>query len=237
MKKFKKLIPAFCMLLVSAIMLGSSTFAWFSMNNRVSATDMTVTAKSDQTFMIIAAGETTAAEAQETNATSVKAQNQNAEILPSAHKDTVTDITTADTVGNWYYKHSTKPDTFGGAGNETEETALTTFTGYVLVNTFTVTVAKGANAMKDIKVETCTISTNGQLAVKALVATATAVEEFSVASKEGSTVLQASLTDATVMIVKVYIYLDGTNTHVFTNNIANLKSTTVSVTFTGTVVA
>ena len=58
MKKFKKLIPAFCMLLVSAVMLGSSTFAWFSMNNKVTATGMEVTAKSNTQFLVISGSET-----------------------------------------------------------------------------------------------------------------------------------------------------------------------------------
>ena len=44
MKKFKKLIPALCMLLVSAVMLGSTTFAWFSMNSTVTATGMSIQA-------------------------------------------------------------------------------------------------------------------------------------------------------------------------------------------------
>lgn len=38
MKKFSKLIPAFCMLLISAMLMGTSTFAWFSMNTQVTAT-------------------------------------------------------------------------------------------------------------------------------------------------------------------------------------------------------
>lgn len=45
MKKFKKLIPALCMLLVSAVMLGSTTFAWFSMNRTVTATGMQIKAE------------------------------------------------------------------------------------------------------------------------------------------------------------------------------------------------
>lgn len=45
MKKFKKLIPALCMLLVSAVMLGSTTFAWFSMNKTVTATGMEIKAE------------------------------------------------------------------------------------------------------------------------------------------------------------------------------------------------
>mgnify|MGYP004567752185 CR=1 FL=1 len=61
MKKFKKLIPAFCMLLVSAVMLGSSTFAWFSMNNKVTATGLDVTAKSNTQFLVISDSNTTLA--------------------------------------------------------------------------------------------------------------------------------------------------------------------------------
>ena len=41
---FKKLIPTIAMLLVSMIMLSTATFAWFSMNNRVTVTGMTITA-------------------------------------------------------------------------------------------------------------------------------------------------------------------------------------------------
>lgn len=42
MKTMKKLIPALAMLLVSAVLLGTSTFAWFSMNNTVTVTGMEV---------------------------------------------------------------------------------------------------------------------------------------------------------------------------------------------------
>ena len=52
MKKMRKLIPAFCMLLLSAVMLSTSTFAWFSMNTKVSATSMTVQAKASKNLLI-----------------------------------------------------------------------------------------------------------------------------------------------------------------------------------------
>ena len=54
MKKFKKLIPALCMLLVSAVLLGSSTYAWFSMNNKVTVTGMQVTTKVSSNLLISA---------------------------------------------------------------------------------------------------------------------------------------------------------------------------------------
>ena len=53
MKKFRKLVPAFAMLLVSATVLASTTFAWFSMNNKVTATGMEVTAKANTQYLIV----------------------------------------------------------------------------------------------------------------------------------------------------------------------------------------
>lgn len=56
MKKFKKLIPALCMLLVSAVMLGSTTFAWFSMNTKVTASNMEVQATASKNLLISKTG-------------------------------------------------------------------------------------------------------------------------------------------------------------------------------------
>ena len=50
----KKLIPALCMLLVAAALLGTSTFAWFSMNTNVEATGMTVKAVTSTNLFIAA---------------------------------------------------------------------------------------------------------------------------------------------------------------------------------------
>ena len=53
-KANRKLIPAVAMLLVSAIMLSTASFAWFSMNDTVKATGMTVKAVSNDAFLQIA---------------------------------------------------------------------------------------------------------------------------------------------------------------------------------------
>lgn len=59
MKLTKKLLPALGMLALSACMLITSTFAWFSMNTQVSATNMQVTAVTDQVFLqIVKKGDT-----------------------------------------------------------------------------------------------------------------------------------------------------------------------------------
>lgn len=58
MKKFKKLIPAFCAMLVSAAMLGTSTYAWFSVNKKVEANGMSVTAQANTQYFVISTNET-----------------------------------------------------------------------------------------------------------------------------------------------------------------------------------
>lgn len=52
MKKFKKLIPAMVMLLIATMLMGTTTYAWFSMNNKVTVTGMTVKTKVSNNLMI-----------------------------------------------------------------------------------------------------------------------------------------------------------------------------------------
>ena len=52
MKLTKKLIPAFAMLLVSAVLMSTASFAWFSMNTQVTATGISVTAQAPKTLLI-----------------------------------------------------------------------------------------------------------------------------------------------------------------------------------------
>lgn len=51
-KTMRKLVPAICMLLISAVLLGTSTYAWFSMNRKVTVTGMTVTTKVGSNLLI-----------------------------------------------------------------------------------------------------------------------------------------------------------------------------------------
>ena len=251
MKKTKVIIPALGLLLLSTAASVTGTVAWFAANATVTATGMSVTAKSDSAFLLIKAGAVEgandaakAAAIQASGGESANATTATAEVLPVAH-DSVTTIATIEATAenkysNWYYRYSKDPANWGVDENgmtAKEYVASDKFSDYVLVNEFNLTVAAGSNAMNTLKVNTCSItpSNSGDQAVKVLVATATACEEFSGTGGSGSTTLQASLTDATTMQVKVYIYWDGNDTDVYTNGIADLTSTSVVVTFTGLV--
>ncbi len=51
-KSLRKLIPAFVMMVVTMALLGTSTFAWFSMNNKVTVTGMSVTTQVSSNLLV-----------------------------------------------------------------------------------------------------------------------------------------------------------------------------------------
>ena len=52
MKKMRRLIPAVAMLMVAAVMLSTASFAWFTMNDVVTASGMQVQAKAAGNLLI-----------------------------------------------------------------------------------------------------------------------------------------------------------------------------------------
>lgn len=178
------------MLLVSAVMLGSSTFAWFSMNNKVTATGLDVVAKSNTEYLIIS----NTADAVETDPqVSIAAVRQTVtgrtfaaddvkSVYPVAYNDgttalTLYDANKADTVSvpskGWYTAYSTvynnagesKAPTAEGAAQTTikDITVVTDNLGnYVIEYKVWISVAKSSNEIKDKKVNvTATFSKDG----------------------------------------------------------------------------
>ena len=225
-----QLLAAIAMVLVASIALGSSTYAWFANNNKVDATGMSITAQNNTAALLISADKTTADGIQEDGKTSATAKTLNANIFPAAH-NTFTSTTDVSTVGNWYTGSSADPNSSTLA--TATKTTLTSFDKYVLINTFYVTVAKGSAEMQNLIVDSVTIT--GDPAGRVVVATDEGYQEFSATVASGAnttgTKLAASITENSVITVKVYFYLDGNADNVYTNNFANLKETTVSLAF------
>lgn len=100
MKKFKKLIPAFCAMLVSAAMLGTSTYAWFSVNKKVEANNMSVTAVADTQYFLISNTDDFSGQTTSTNLTTMSQSgiNGKAEVYPAAYGTAGTFITK----DSWY---------------------------------------------------------------------------------------------------------------------------------------
>ena len=237
MKKFRKLVPALCMLLISAVLLGTSTFAWFSMNTTVTATGMQVTAKTDHTYLLIS--DTNDKDALQTNPTAANrkvdfAMGTASELAPSAH-DTfgATGASTdAATVGKWYSAQGKTPDKTDM--KDDTKTALTGFDGYVLTKSVYITVTKDSKVAANLKVS-ATITNNTAATdiapLKVLVVCGDKYVELAPDALTSTTVLADQIKSDALTKVDIYIYYDGNHANVTTNNSANLGGATVELTF------
>lgn len=256
MKKFKKLIPALCMLLVSAVLVGTSTYAWFSMNDTVSVTNLQITAKSDSVFLLIGEGKQTAGEVQAGNKTNIDTEVKS-ELLPSAHVADVSTEAKAAAENAWYYQKAKGPTSSVGDGNNV---TITTdkFGNYVIKKTYSLTLASGSLAQNKIDAQVVITDANDKTAtdrtfdpVRVLITTAAKSAEFGVKADANNTdvkvagisdtnkgasatIHEGAVNDTTVIEVNVYIYYNGADTNVFTTNIAKLAGGNISVYFTVT---
>ena len=228
MKKFKKLIPALCMLLVSAILLGGSTFAWFSMNDKVTATGMSVTAKTNTQFLII---EETADEI--TNTTTVSSNmdvtvtktsggiDGTNNVYPSARATAVDTPVTGLAVGDWYTGNSKLRDNAGAVGTANfvngKKIETADLGNYVLTYEFYIGLAKGSEDYAGgLEV------TNGAAALKNGVTAVIKVGDqneivFNDAKNTDNTTIDNITLKANVATkVTVQLYIDGNNNAVKT---------------------
>lgn len=255
-KNKAKLLSAVGMLTVSAAMLVSSTFAWFSMNKEVRAQTMSISAKSDSTFLLISKTNTSASDIQTEKNTLVDNLADAADkttLIPSTPAveadlttyatkldgaSAITDRDTAAVESNWWTANSDDP---GDATNHTinvEKLTSTNFSDYVIKKTVYLTVAKGANNANNLSItptfaKTGTNDQTDYTGVKVLVATsdggfATLTKDSTKTDIKGS---NTALTDTTVLTVDLYIYYDGKDSTVYSNNYDKLAGADVTFTF------
>lgn len=92
----KKLIPAAAMLAISAAMLSTATYAWFTMSKSVTVTGMQVKAEAEKGLLVINELDTDSPANWNTSATA--SYNTVVPLLP----------TSTDNVTDWYYKQSSQ---------------------------------------------------------------------------------------------------------------------------------
>ena len=143
MKNFKKLVPAFLMLLLSASMMGTSTYAWFSLNTKVNATNMEVIAVAEQGILI-----NEVATASDTHWDDTASTNQTEGIPLRA--------TSTSNTSTWYVAFSKRSGSSASASSSANSEDLTT-EGYKALGTTpfvtateTVAAVAGTNAQRDI---------------------------------------------------------------------------------------
>lgn len=251
-----KLLSAVGMLTVSAAMLVSSTFAWFSMNKNVQASTMSISAKSDGTYLMIGTGENdTADEIQAqatTNSVNIGESGVFTALVPStpavtadltAHAteltgaSAVSDLATAAVYSNWWTANSSDPD--NATTNTINVKKLTTFDGFVIKKTVYLTVADGSNEADTLTIKptfTAQSEAEGKTfqGIKVLVVTDDGVmQTLSNANNNSAVDIQGThnITSSGVRQVDLYIYYDGKDSTVKTSNYANLTGADVTFEF------
>ncbi|MCR5694996.1 MAG: hypothetical protein K6G89_08565 [Clostridia bacterium] len=137
MKKLMKLVPAFIMLLVSAILVSTATFAWFSMNTTVTATGMEVKAVAEKGILI----------------NEVATSNSNSWDDEATANDTTPILlraTSTATTASWYTASSKKSNTSASATSGTASSDLVDGYHAVTATAATTAAAGGTNAKRDI---------------------------------------------------------------------------------------
>ena len=242
MKKFKKLIPALCMLLVSAILLGGSTYAWFSMNDTVSANGMKVEAKTNTQFLLISNSasditgntgtyDTTSVNiAQTAGGIGSTSTDKKQIVYPAARATEANKPVTGLNVGDWYTGNSTSMD---NAGN-VNDTASTFTNGrkidtdklgdYVLTYTCYIGLAKGSSTYTG----KLTVKGTGTGFDKGVTAIIKVGDEKEIVCTDNTLNDDTSITDLSLVVdtavtVTVQIYIDGNNSHVKTKDFQEIK--------------
>lgn len=250
----KQMGAAIAMVLVAAVALGSATFAWFVSNNTVDATTSKISAQSNSAFMYIRDEKETSTDLR-TDESSVV----NAELFP-AHWVTTDESATAGSyngkdVASFYTAFGQSADAAGYvmapdslkkvvADGKTDGSTDAAVAGeYAVKNTFFVG-SKGAN-LENLKVDSCSIK--GDVNDNAEFDTALRVLVMCgdnwvlcgptsvLASSSGDAVL-ATTVSATECKLEMYVFYDGDDAKVYTNNLEHLDTASkrINVVFTAT---
>lgn len=247
----KQMGAAIAMVLVAAVALGSATFAWFVTNNKVTATTSNIAAQSNSAYLVIDKVATS-----KTSSSAVTSEVEKKELYPAKTEKS------QDGKAVWKSAYASsadvstmKPGSEFTIGDGTAAKAVEA--KYAVENTFYVGTGTYDGEFTNlhitgVKVTTPTTTENKNLgdALRVLVVYKNKWEVWSgngikLSSSVDSPTAGGDLLDTDEVIksghdaeVKVYLYYDGDDTNVFSDNLANIKTTAgdngVTITFEAT---
>ena len=237
----KQMAAAIAMVCVAAIALGSSTYAWFVSNNKVEATTTNISAQSNSAYLVIDTKKTTT-----DSKSSVSAGDSNTPLYPAK----ITKST--EGAAEWksaYAEKATEATMKTGSEFTIDDgtAAKAVDAGYAVKNTFYIGTGTYDGEFTNLHITGVTVDTettddNKNLgnAMRVLVVcgndwqvwSATG-ELLSSAAKTG-TAFSTGVKKDTDATVDVYVYYDGDDANVYSDNLTNLKSNGVTITFEAT---
>ena len=247
MKSTRKIIPALVMLLVSAIMLSTASFAWLASSTSVSAGPMTVQANTDVVFMQISNSDAQDATWGRT-ATALTPASGDLELVNAY----VNEGSIA-----WRTAKGYDPELHAPEEDENQDaiyTPVNTIDGtYALINTFYVKMSNAESTLTKLTISGVAVTGtpidaetfDAALRVLVVAEKSGAVEgyqcwdlgtnTFSTANGFDAADILADIVDAEAITLKVYVYYDGEDEKAFTNNLSTASnSREITVSFSAT---
>ena len=257
----KQLAAAIAMVVVAAIALGSSTYAWFVSNNTVKATTASISAQSNAPFLKIAKkGETLAT----TSATQVAGEGDKTILYPSQWNHVIDSDTYQ--FESAYAAAADAPDMLKGSRFAVGGVDATYRPDYALKQSFDIgTTDANAGSFQDlivsnVKIDMGTSTKTGlkdalcvlvkcgdnwgvyKASENDTVTNAVELTEYgdsttitnNLTGTVASDALVATIAAGDKVTVDVYVFYDGSYSTVYTNNLPNLENCGVTLTFTAT---
>ena len=216
MKKTKVIIPALGLLLLSTAASVTGTVAWFAANNTVSATGMTISAKSNTEFLVIVEGNSFINTAVTTTVTSTASATS---LYPVAPKNTLA-ANNVNTPATWQYAYSNNVASYAAATGYTDCTAQN-FGDYVASETFSL----GLNVNSGLDTSATHLSLKSvnvpdDTGISCVVVCGNVFGNYTADSSVELDLGVNATTSGTV--VTVYYYTNGEDTNVYSSNSTNL---------------
>lgn len=241
----KQLIAAIAMLLVALLALGAATYAWFVSNNTVKATTASISAQSNAPFLMI-----DKAAISTNSGTSIEFTEANTALYPAQ----VVANGTAPKFQSAYASAKDKADELANSRYDvgTAEGAVTA--GFAIKETFHIGTADDkAGSFNNLKVSKVELSTDtGKLdnavavllkcgdnwAVYKVSTDGAIVDKYgdgtTSAGNKGAGILAATIAAGAEVTVDAYVFYDGSDSEIYTNQINALGTGGVTITFTAT---
>lgn len=224
----RQLLAAIAMLLVATVALGSSTYAWFAQNTKVTAERMTVKAESSSPFIQI---KSDADDEYSTATTTLKTLAEGKELKLVA-PTSISDKTVA-----WGTTFSTNPNEVQ-ASNTVSAVSSENLENYVLSDSVTI-----KNASKDVTANELRISTvkftagdtdTMAPATRILLVWADGYAMYNEAGTliGGQNTIAGTFAGEATVAIDIYMYFDGTDSTAYTAGAANLANVSAELAFT-----
>lgn len=260
----KQLVAAIAMVLVAAVALASSTYAWFVSNNKVTAKTTSISAQSNSAYLLIEAGKKTTADSTTAATGTEQTTGEDTKLYPAQWaKNFAEDKTaTGEKVYQFESAYAEKKDV------ATEKTGTRFAVGtpaeavtadYALLNTFYVGTGTYDGEFENLRVSnmevTTTEATKGLKTGMRLLIMAYKDGEASPTSwvvakyNDGATAAIEANSDGTTsdivykdkfgktngdVKIEIYAYYDGADENVKTTNLSKLVDCSATATFTAT---